>query len=109
MVTNNFLNKTCICDTNAHYFCDIKYNTPDMNTTVPRRQTSFRLSEGLIEILRKEASKRNRSLNNFVESLIAFVSDRPNKTTLAAMREAENGDNLETLDIDDFRGFVDSL
>ena len=60
--------------------------------------------------LQVEAKRHNRSLNNLVESiLMAFVADRPNKTTLAAMREAEESNDLETLDINDFRNFVDSL
>lgn len=81
-----------------------------METATIRKQTSFRLSESLIETLRREAAKRNRSLNNFVESiLMAFVSERPNKTTLSAMKEAEESKDLETLDLDNFRSFVDSL
>ena len=72
--------------------------------SVTRIQTSFRLRENLLERLRIEASKHNRSLNNLVESvLLAFVSEKPNKTTLAAMKEAETSDNLETLDLSNFR------
>ena len=75
-----------------------------------RKQTSFRLSTELIEKLQIEAKRRNRSLNNLVESvLMAFLADRPNKTTLAAMKEAESSDSLETLDLNNFRSFVDSL
>ena len=78
--------------------------------SVTRKQTSFRLSENLLERLQIEAKKHNRSLNNLVESvLLAFVSDKPNKTTLAAMKEAETSDNLETLDLSNFRNFVDAL
>ena len=81
-----------------------------MNTTAIRKQTSFRLNSELIENLRKEAKRHNRSLNNFVESiLMAFMAERPNDITLAAMKEAENSANLETLDLDNFRNFVDSL
>lgn len=82
-----------------------------MNTSASiRKQTSFRLSEDLLARLQQEAKRHNRSLNNLVESvLMAFVADRPNKTTLAAMREAETSDNLETLDLNNFRSFVDSL
>lgn len=82
-----------------------------MNTaSIPRKQTSFRLSEDLITRLQAEAKRHNRSLNNLVESvLMAFVAERPNKTTLAAMREAEESECLETLDLKDFRSFVDSL
>ena len=82
-----------------------------MNTTSSiRKQTSFRLSENLLTRLQEEARRHNRSLNNLVESvLMAFVSERPNKTTLAAMKEAETSENLETLDLNSFRSFVDSL
>ena len=82
-----------------------------MNTaSITRKQTSFRLSENLLKRLQEEARRHNRSLNNLVESvLMAFVAERPNKTTLAAMNEAETSDNLETLDLDNFRSFVDSL
>lgn len=82
-----------------------------MNTaSINRKQTSFRLSEDLLRCLQEEAKRHNRSLNNLVESvLMAFVAERPNKTTLAAMKEAETSDTLETLDLADFRKFVDSL
>jgi plasmid stability protein len=81
-----------------------------METPISRTQTSFRLNDELIKELRIEAKKHNRSLNNLVESiLMAFVAHKPNKTTLAAMHEAETSDNLETLDLKNFRSFVDSL
>lgn len=82
-----------------------------MNTTsISRKQTSFRLSEELLTRLQAEAKRHNRSLNNLVESvLMAFVANRPNKTTLAAMKEAETSNDLETLDMNNFRNFMDSL
>lgn len=81
-----------------------------MNSTSIRRQTSFRLNQDLLKSLQAEAKRHNRSLNNLVESvLMAFVADKPNKTTLAAMKEAETSDSLETLDLSNFRRFVDSL
>lgn len=64
----------------------------------------------LYKHLQDEAKRHNHSLNNLVESvLMAFVSDRPNKITLAAMKETETSDNLETLDFNSFRSFVDPL
>lgn len=81
-----------------------------MNTASIRKQTSFRLNSELLTRLQEEAKRHNRSLNNLVESiLMAFVAERPNKTTLAAMKEAEESDNLETLDMTNFRSFVESL
>ncbi len=81
-----------------------------MNTVSLRKQTSFRLSEELLARLQVEAKRHIRSLNNLVESvLMAFVSERPNKTTLAAMKEAEESKSLETLDLSNFSNFIDSL
>lgn len=81
-----------------------------MDTAIPRKQTSFRLSESLIKSLREEARRHNRSLNNYVESiLMAFIAEKPNQTTLAAMKEAESGKNLDSLDLANFRSFVESL
>jgi len=81
-----------------------------MATATPRTQTSFRLSNELIDKLRVEAKKHNRSLNNLVESiLMAFVAHSQNETTPVKMREAETSENLETLDLANFRNFVDSL
>lgn len=81
-----------------------------MNTVGIRRQTSFRLSDDLIARLRDEAKKRNRSLNNFVESiLMGVVYNTPNETTLAAMKEAKDPDNLESLDIDSLREYIAAL
>ena len=81
-----------------------------MNTSLARKQTSFRLNPELLENLRIEARRHNRSLNNFVESiLMAFLREKPNKVTLDAMKEAEEGENLEILDLDNFKSFVDSL
>lgn len=40
---------------------------------------------------------------------MTFVVDRSNETTLAAMKEAETSESLETLDLNSFRSFVDSL
>ena len=78
--------------------------------TIVRRQTSFRLSEDLLERLKIEASKVNRSLNNFVENaLMEMVYKRPNQTTKDAIKEAQSGEDLETLDLDNFKEYVAKL
>ena len=75
-----------------------------------RKQTSFRLREDLLEVLQREAKKANRSLNNFVEStLMDAMYSQPNEETLAAIKEAESGEKLETLDLDNFKNYVKSL
>ena len=56
------------------------------------------------------AEKENRSLNNYVESvLLDAVYREPNEETLAAMKDAKENGNLETLDLDNFEKYVESL
>lgn len=74
-----------------------------------RKQTSFRLNQVLLDRLQEEARNHNRSLNNLVESVLMAFVNKPNKTTLAAMKEAETSDALETLDLANFKNFVQSL
>lgn len=63
-----------------------------MDTALPKRNQSFRLPVDLIERLRLLAKRQNRSLNNYVETLLLdAVYSEPNETTLAAMKEAQSG------------------
>jgi len=77
---------------------------------INRKVTAFRLNEDLLARLKVQAEKENRSLNNYVESsLMKLVYRKPNKTTLAAIQEAQESDNLETLDMENFDSFIASL
>ena len=82
-----------------------------MNTVAfDRKQTAFRLRTDLLDRLKVAAKKENRSLNNYVESvLLDAVYREPNEETLTAMKEAKENGNLETLDLDNFEKYVDSL
>ena len=81
-----------------------------MNTVVARKQTAFRLSVDLVDKLKEAAMQDNRSLNNYVESLlIDIVYNRPNKLTLQAMKEANESKNLETLSAKDLENTINSL
>ena len=81
-----------------------------METTIVRTQTVFRLNNELIKRLKVEARKQNRSLNNFVESILMDAVYRtPNATTAAAVKEARENDHLETINLDNLEGFIDSL
>lgn len=82
-----------------------------MNTlAVDRKQTAFRLRTDLLDRLKVAARKENRSLNNYVESvLLDAVYREPNEETLAAMKDAKENGNLETLDLDNFEKYVESL
>ena len=72
-----------------------------MNTiAVDRKQTAFRLRTDYLDRLKVAAKKENRSLNNYVESvLLDAVYREPNEETLAAMKDAKENGNLETLDL----------
>ena len=82
-----------------------------MNTVaVDRKQTAFRLRTDLLDRLKVAAKKENRSLNNFVESvLLDAVYREPNEETLTAMKDVKGNGNLETLDLDNFENYVESL
>ena len=81
-----------------------------METAIPRTQTAFRLSNELLRRLKIEARKQNRSLNNYVESVLMDAVYRvPNRETLAAMEEAGEETNLETINLENLEGFIDSL
>lgn len=82
-----------------------------MNTVAfDRKQTAFRLRTDLLDRLKVAAKKENRSLNNYVESvLLEAVYREPNEETLAAMKDAKENKNLETLDLDNFEKYVESL
>ena len=65
-----------------------------MESTIIRRPTSFRLREDLLDGLRRNAKRENRTLNNYVESiLLDIVYREPNDVTKAAMEEAMSGKN----------------
>ena len=62
-----------------------------MGTTIVRRPASFRLRADLLEGLKRNAARENRTLNNYVESvLLGVVYGEPNEETKAAIREAMN-------------------
>ena len=69
-----------------------------METTV-RVQASFRLKADLMERLRMGAKASNRSLNNFVESvLLDAMYHEPNDTTKAAIAEARSNKEKKAYD-----------
>ena len=77
---------------------------------IDRKQTAFRLRKDLLERLKIEARKENRSLNNYVESvLLDAVYREPNEETLAAMEEARDGKDLTKVDTSSLESFLKSL
>lgn len=64
-----------------------------MNTaSIERKQTSFRLRTDLLEQLKIKAAEANRTLNNYVESVLLDIAynDEPNSETKAAIEEARH-------------------
>ena len=81
-----------------------------MAIVIERKQTAFRLSTSLLNKLREAADRENRSLNNYVASvLMDAVFSNPNKLTLAAMTEARENRDLETLDVNNLDSVIASL
>ena len=65
-----------------------------MDSAIERKPTSFRLRTDLLESLRRNARRQNRTLNNYVESiLLDIVYHEPNDVTKAAIEEAMSGRN----------------
>ena len=97
------------CLNTLYYICSHNLTIIDMEATV-RVQASFRLKADLVEKLKMSAKACNRSLNNFVESvLMDAVYRTPNAQTMAAVKEAREDKNLETINLDNLEGFIESL
>lgn len=83
-----------------------------MAIALEKRNQSFRLPVELINKLKELAQLQNRSLNNYVETLLlAATSSYPNDCTLAAMKEVECGklDSMPTLDLSSIEAMEKSM
>lgn len=70
----------------------------------------FRLRTELIERLKELAARDNRSLNNYVETVLMDVAFyKPNNATIEAMKEAQVESNLTTVDMSNYDSFLKSL
>ena len=79
---------------------------------VLKKNQSFRLSVDLIYKLKQLAKRQNRSLNNYVETLLLDAAyHEPNTTTLAAMKEAESDimNNVSPLDLSSIEAMEKSM
>lgn len=66
-----------------------------------KRNQSFRLSGELIDTLKQLAKRQNRSLNNYVETVLLDAAYRePNAVTIAAMKEVQSGTLRNEPDLD---------
>ncbi|MCM1484283.1 MAG: toxin-antitoxin system protein [Muribaculaceae bacterium] len=70
----------------------------------------FRLRTELLDRLKQLAAMDNRSLNNYVETILMDVAyNIPNSTTVAAIKEAEDESTLTAVNMDSYDAFVKSL
>lgn len=77
-----------------------------------RRDHSFRLPIELIERLKQLAVRNNRTLDNYVETLLLDATcHEPNATTLEAMKEVESGRlrNTPSLDLSSIEAMEKSM
>lgn len=77
-----------------------------------KKNQSFRLSVELIDKLKQLAKRQNRSLNNYVETVLLDAAyHEPNTITLAAMREAESNlmDEVSPLDMSSIEAMEKSM
>lgn len=92
------------------YICSIKIITMDI--ALPKRNQSFRLPVDLIDVLKLMAKRQNRSLNNFVETLLLDAAyNVPNAETVEAMKEAQSGSlrNVQALDLSSIEAMEKSM
>ena len=90
------------------YICNIKYNA--MQTTSIKTQTAFRFDSELLRRLKIKAKQENRSLNNYVETvLMDIVYDEPNDTTLEAIEDARKQKDLTPMKAEQLEQIVESL
>ena len=81
-----------------------------IRTATAKVQTAFRFDKDLIQRLKIKAKKENRSLNNYVETvLMDIVYSEPNDETITAIEEVRSGKPMGKLDVDHLEGFVEEL
>lgn len=75
-----------------------------------RKPTMFRLNTNLVERLKNAARKENRSLNNYVESvLMDAMYHEPNDTTKMALAEVKRGEYAGEIDMTSIETMIESL
>ena len=84
-----------------------------MNTTTitpNKTTTSFRLDSQLLERLRILARRNNRSLNNYVETVLFDVAyHEPNEETIEAINEVRSGKKLDSFNRDELEKMIAAL
>jgi len=84
-------------------------NTEAMLTS--KTTTSFRLDSNLLQKLKSLAKSNNKSLNNYVETILLKVAyqDEPNNETIKAIKEAKNAKQLDTFNREELEKMISAL
>lgn len=75
-----------------------------------RKPTTLRLNTNLVERLKTAAKRENRSLNNYIESVLMDVMyNEPNETTKMALAEVERGEYAGVVDMTSIETIINSI
>lgn len=78
--------------------------------TNEKTTTSFRLNSDLVERLRSMTRRNNRSLNNFVGTILFDVAyNEPNDETIEAINEARSGKKMDRFDMAELDAMISAL
>lgn len=81
-----------------------------MITTGLKESTSIRIDAGLLAQIKEEAKADNRSLSNYLETLLYRMGYRPyNEETIQACREAREGKSAGVVDTSSREAIEQSL
>lgn len=106
--THNLLGRIFVYEMIIIYLCCINDST--MEVAINRKSAMFRLRTELLDRLKQLAARDNRSLNNYVETILMDVAyNMPNDTTVTAMKEAQDESTLTTVNMDSYDTFLSSL
>lgn len=81
-----------------------------MNTLGLKEATSIRIDAGILEQIKREAKADNRSLSNYLETLLYRLGYRPyNEDTFLACQDARNGKSAGVVDTSSKESILSSI
>lgn len=81
-----------------------------MNTTTLKASTSIRIDANILLQIREEAKAENRSLSNYLETLLYRWGYRSyNEETIQACQEARRGEFVGVVDTSSQEAFIASI
>ena len=81
-----------------------------MSTLGLKEATSIRIDAGILEQIKREAKADNRSLSNYLETLLYRLGYRPyNEDTFLACQDARNGKSAGVVDTSSKESIISSI